>query len=58
MLRPRRPRTPCAGGVPLIFQAQFVMNYPTRPYDPDVPDKYRIDPHAGVIPFDWSVRDG
>lgn len=36
----------------------LVMNYPTRPYDPDVPDKYRIDPHGGIIPFDWSMRDG
>lgn len=33
-------------------------NYPTHPYDPDVPDKHRIDPHAGVIPFDWSLPDG
>jgi cellulose synthase/poly-beta-1,6-N-acetylglucosamine synthase-like glycosyltransferase len=22
------------------------------------PDKYRIDPHGGTIPFDWTVRDG
>lgn len=36
----------------------LVTNYPTHPYDPDVPDKHRIDPHAGVIPFDWTLRDG
>jgi dTDP-4-dehydrorhamnose 3,5-epimerase len=35
-----------------------VVNFPTRPYDPDHPDKYRIDPHSGTIPFDWSIRDG
>jgi dTDP-4-dehydrorhamnose 3,5-epimerase len=35
-----------------------VLNFPTRPYDPEHPDKYRIDPHNGTIPFDWSVRDG
>ena len=35
-----------------------VLNFPTRPYDPDEPDKYRIDPHSGVIPYDWSLRDG
>src|SRR5918997_4913262 len=34
-----------------------VMNFPTRPYDRDDPDKYRIDPHSGVIPFDWELRD-
>ena len=35
-----------------------VVNFPTRPYDPDNPDKYRIDPHGGAIPFDWSIPDG
>ena len=35
-----------------------VVNFPTRPYDPDSPDKHRIDPHCGAIPFDWSIRDG
>lgn len=35
-----------------------VINFPTRPYDPDHPDKFRIDPHAGLIPFDWELRDG
>ena len=35
-----------------------VVNLPTRPYDPDHPDKLRIDPHSGAIAFDWSLRDG
>jgi dTDP-4-dehydrorhamnose 3,5-epimerase len=35
-----------------------IINFPTRPYDSDYPDKYRIDPHSGVIPFDWALRDG
>jgi len=35
-----------------------LMNFPTRPYDHEDPDKYRIDPHTGEIPFDWSLRDG
>lgn len=34
-----------------------VMNFPTRPFDRDNPDKYRIDPHSGLIPFDWSLPD-
>jgi dTDP-4-dehydrorhamnose 3,5-epimerase len=34
------------------------LNFPTRPFDPVDPDKYRIDPHAGTIPFDWTLRDG
>ncbi len=35
-----------------------VVNFPTHPYDPGAPDKQRIDPHSGVIPFDWRLRDG
>ena len=36
----------------------ILVNYPTRPFNHANPDKYRIDPHSGVIPFDWSLRDG
>lgn len=35
-----------------------IMNFPTRPFDRENPDKYRIDPHDGTIPFDWSRVDG
>jgi dTDP-4-dehydrorhamnose 3,5-epimerase len=35
-----------------------VINFPTRAYDPEHPDKYRLDPHGGAIPFDWEIRDG
>jgi dTDP-4-dehydrorhamnose 3,5-epimerase len=35
-----------------------IVNFPTRPYDRTAPDKHRIDPHSGVIPFDWSLPDG
>ncbi len=35
-----------------------LVNFPTVPYDAAEPDKQRIDPHAGVIPFDWAIRDG
>jgi dTDP-4-dehydrorhamnose 3,5-epimerase len=34
-----------------------VVNFPTRPYNRQDPDKYRIDPHSGEIPFDWTLRD-
>ncbi len=35
-----------------------IVNFPTRAYDKANPDKYRIDPHEGTIPYDWSLRDG
>ncbi len=34
-----------------------VVNFPTRAYDRDAPDKYRIDPASGEIPFDFTLRD-
>jgi dTDP-4-dehydrorhamnose 3,5-epimerase len=36
----------------------WLVNFPTRPYDPADPDKYRLDPHGADIPFDWTIRDG
>jgi len=35
-----------------------VLNFPTRAYDPDRPDKFRIGPHDGTIPFEWAISDG
>jgi dTDP-4-dehydrorhamnose 3,5-epimerase len=35
-----------------------IVNFPTLPYDHAAPDKFRIDPHSDVIPFDWELRDG
>lgn len=34
-----------------------VLNFPTRAYDRDNPDKYRVDPASGEIPFDFTLRD-
>jgi dTDP-4-dehydrorhamnose 3,5-epimerase len=35
-----------------------VANFPTRPYDPQDPDKFRLEPSTAKIPFDWRLRDG
>jgi dTDP-4-dehydrorhamnose 3,5-epimerase len=35
-----------------------ITNFPTRRYDPNAPDKLRIDPHGPEIPFDWRLPDG
>ena len=35
----------------------LIVNFPTEPYDRANPDKYRIDPHSGEIPFDWELKD-
>jgi dTDP-4-dehydrorhamnose 3,5-epimerase len=36
----------------------ILMNFPTRPFDRNDPDKYRIDPYSGTIPFAWSLPEG
>jgi dTDP-4-dehydrorhamnose 3,5-epimerase-like enzyme len=35
-----------------------LINFPTVPYDPVDPDKYRIDPTSGEIAFDFTLMDG
>jgi dTDP-4-dehydrorhamnose 3,5-epimerase len=35
-----------------------LINLPTRAFDHANPDKYRLDPHGGEIPFDFTLRDG
>ncbi|NLI97236.1 dTDP-4-dehydrorhamnose 3,5-epimerase [bacterium] len=36
----------------------FFINIPTELYNYDEPDEFRINPHSGEIPYDWSKRDG
>jgi dTDP-4-dehydrorhamnose 3,5-epimerase len=36
----------------------MIVNFPTRAYDRENPDKRRIDPRSGEIPFDWGLPDG
>ena len=35
-----------------------VVNFPTKPYNREDPDKRRLDPHGGEIPFDFALLDG
>jgi dTDP-4-dehydrorhamnose 3,5-epimerase len=35
-----------------------LLNFPTRPFNREQPDKYRIDPESGEIPYDFRLRDG
>lgn len=36
----------------------IVINCPTEVYSYENPDEYRISPHGGEIPYDWSRKDG
>lgn len=37
----------------------ILLNCPTRPYNREEPDEYRIPPHDNDIPYDWRAgRDG
>ena len=35
-----------------------IVNFGTVRFDPADPDKARIDPRSGEIPFDWEIHDG
>jgi dTDP-4-dehydrorhamnose 3,5-epimerase len=35
-----------------------LINHPTRPFDREDPDKYRIDPRSDAIPFDFTLPAG
>lgn len=35
-----------------------VVNFTTECYDYANPDEYRVPPHGGPIPYDWSRKDG
>ncbi len=36
----------------------IVINCPTDAYRYQKPDEYRVEPHGGKIPYDWSRKDG
>lgn len=36
----------------------MLVNFPTRPFDHEHPDKHRIDPASNEIPFDFRLPDG
>jgi dTDP-4-dehydrorhamnose 3,5-epimerase len=38
-------------------EVALVVNTPTEPYSYQDPDEFRVEPH-GVLPYDWSRRDG
>jgi dTDP-4-dehydrorhamnose 3,5-epimerase len=39
-------------------EAGYLVNCPNKTYNYDEPDEYRVDPHSGEIPYDWSRKDG
>lgn len=34
------------------------VNVPTEVYNYSEPDEFRVDPHSGEVPYDWSRKDG
>lgn len=36
----------------------LIVNVPTELYDYADPDEYRLPPHSGDVPYDWSRKDG
>jgi dTDP-4-dehydrorhamnose 3,5-epimerase len=36
----------------------IVINIPTKRYNYDKPDEYRVDPFDNDIPYDWEIKEG
>ena len=36
----------------------YLVNTPTHPYNYEDPDEFRVPPHDGSVPYDWSRKDG
>jgi len=36
----------------------YLINIPTEPYDYTEPDEFRVAPHGGDVPYDWSLKEG
>ncbi|MBI5042883.1 MAG: dTDP-4-dehydrorhamnose 3,5-epimerase family protein [Nitrospirae bacterium] len=36
----------------------IAINCSTEPYNPNLPDEYRIPPDSKEIPYDWKRKDG
>jgi len=36
----------------------LIVNVPTKLYNYDAPDEYRLPAHTDEIPYDWSRQDG
>jgi dTDP-4-dehydrorhamnose 3,5-epimerase len=36
----------------------YFINIPTEVYNYSKPDEYRLDPHSGEVPYDWTGKDG
>lgn len=49
----RIPKFVCHGFKCVGDKEAVVINTPTRPYNPNTPDEYRIDTFDNDIPYDW-----
>ncbi len=54
----RIPPGVCHGVKGIGQEPAYMINVPTHLYDYAHPDEYRIAPHGGEIPYDWSCQDG
>lgn len=52
------PEGVCHGWRCIGNKEAYVINVPTKPYNYDEPDEYRLPAHNdGIINYDWSVKD-
>lgn len=46
------------GWMCISYEEAIVINIPTEPYNYELPDEQRLDPHCNNIPYDWKRKDG
>ncbi len=39
-------------------EESIVINVTSEPYNREIPDEFRVDPHSNKIPYDWNRKDG
>jgi dTDP-4-dehydrorhamnose 3,5-epimerase len=39
-------------------ETAVLLNIPDQLYNYAEPDEFRIDPHGGLVPYDWDRKDG
>jgi len=40
------------------IELAILLNIPDQLYNYAEPDEFRIDPHGGLVPYDWDRKDG
>ena len=52
------PPLVCHGFKCISEEEAIVVNIPTKIYNYETPDEFRLPAHGGEVPYDWTRKDG